>query len=109
LENLAYDKDIFGPEIEEDGYTLEDLIVFTQEAMNLALEKDGTIDFDDMIFVPVRNNWVRAWYNVVIVDECQDMNAAQIEMALRACKKGGRIIVVGDEKQAIYGFRGADS
>lgn len=37
------------------------------------------------------------------------MNAAQIELALKSVRKGGRVLVVGDDRQAIYGFRGADS
>jgi superfamily I DNA/RNA helicase len=79
------------------------------EAMKLALEKDGMIDFDDMIYVPIVNNWVAPTYDMVVIDECQDMNAAQIILCKKICKKGGRIIVVGDDRQAIYGFRGADS
>jgi len=79
------------------------------KAMRLALEKDGLVDFDDMIYVPVVNNWVAPKYDMVVIDECQDMNAAQILLAKKICKKDGRIIVVGDDRQAIYGFRGADS
>jgi hypothetical protein len=58
---------------------------------------------------PLRNGWVRAKYDLVIIDEAQDMNAAQLLLAMKVCKKGGRIAVVGDDRQAIYGFRGADS
>jgi superfamily I DNA/RNA helicase len=43
----------------------------------------------------------------VVVDETQDMNAPQLEMIQRLVRKGGRVVVVGDEFQAIYGFRGA--
>jgi superfamily I DNA/RNA helicase len=62
-----------------------------------------------MVFVPVRNNLVRGWYDLVIVDEVQDLTKAQALLAMGACRKGGRIAVVGDDKQAIYQFRGADS
>lgn len=70
---------------------------------------DGTIDFDDMVWLPVRNRWARPRYDLVIVDECQDMNRTQINLAMMSCRKGGRIAVVGDDRQACYGFRGADS
>lgn len=69
----------------------------------------SSIDFDDMVWLPVVHN-VRTWqYDRVIIDETQDLNACQLELALRACKRRGRIIAVGDPAQAIYRFRGADS
>ena len=69
----------------------------------------GEIDFDDMVWLPVAC-CLRLWqYDRVFVDETQDLNAAQIEMTMRAVKPSGRICVVGDPAQAIYGFRGADS
>ena len=46
---------------------------------------------------------------MVVVDEAQDMTSAQLEIAVGACKRGGRVVIVGDDRQAIYGFRGADS
>lgn len=78
-------------------------------AMKLALEKDGLCDFDDMIYVPLVNNWISPKYDMVVIDECQDMNASQIALCKKICKPSGRIVVVGDDRQAIYGFRGADS
>lgn len=67
------------------------------------------IDFADMIYLPLANNWVRPWYNMVVIDEAQDMTTAQLALAMRCCKRDGRICVVGDDRQAIYAFRGADS
>ena len=111
LQDLALEFDLV-PE-EEDarkGFTLEVLERAASKAMDLAATfKDGTIDFDDMIFVPVRNKWYRGWHDLVVVDEAQDMNAAQLILAQGVCKRIGRIVVVGDDRQAIYGFRGADS
>jgi superfamily I DNA/RNA helicase len=52
-------------------------------------------------------SWVHAWYELVVIDEAQDMNLPQLIMARKACHEGGRVIVVGDDRQAIYGFRGA--
>ncbi len=79
------------------------------EAMELAADvKDGaTIDGSDMIFLPVRNGWLTKQYDLVVVDEAQDMTTAQLEIAQGVCR--GRICVVGDDRQAIFGFRGADS
>lgn len=78
------------------------------QAMDLAArEKPQAIDFADMIYLPIRNKWLAKWYDLVVVDEAQDMTVAQLEIAQGVCK--GRICVVGDDRQAIYGFRGADS
>jgi len=70
--------------------------------------EDGRIDFDDMIWLPLVLDLPQRKFDRVFVDETQDLNAAQIELTLRACKKGGRILAVGDPRQAIYRFRGAD-
>lgn len=67
------------------------------------------IDFDDMLYVPLLNN-VRFWqYDWLLVDEAQDTNPVRREMAKRLLKRGGRAIFVGDDRQAIYGFTGADN
>jgi len=111
MTNIAYDFNL-EPDEEwlEDGWTVDRLAKAALKAMELAAtSRDGTIDFDDMIYVPVANNWVRPRYDLVVIDEAQDMNAAQLKLARGCCTKTGRIVVVGDDRQAIYGFRGADS
>lgn len=108
--DIAYEFDL-APDQEwiEDGWSPERLASYAMKCMDKACEKDGTIDFDDMVFIPLRNRWVRGSWDLIVVDEAQDMNAAQLLLAQKAVKKGGRIVVVGDDRQAIYGFRGADS
>jgi superfamily I DNA/RNA helicase len=96
---------------EEEGWTTYRVAKLAVVARDAAKERDeqGRISFDDMIFIPVACNFARPWYTMVVIDEAQDMNYAQLVLAQRACKKGGRIVVVGDDRQAIYGFRGADA
>lgn len=79
------------------------------QAMKFAAEWTATIDFADMIFLPIYHGWVRPWYDAVLVDEAQDMTSPQLYLATASCRAGGRVCVVGDDRQAIYGFRGADS
>jgi DNA helicase-2/ATP-dependent DNA helicase PcrA len=68
------------------------------------------VDFDDMIYFPAALGMKVETYDNVFVDECQDLNRSQIELVLKMVKKpNGRIIAVGDPKQSIYGFRGADT
>lgn len=68
------------------------------------------IDFTDMIYLPVANG-LTAWaYDFVFIDECQDLNACQRALFLKTVKPTyGRFVAVGDPRQAIYGFAGADA
>lgn len=108
---LANDRGIFsGLEAPEDGgWTVGKLALVAYDAMKAAFTRDsqGRISFNDMVWLPVAQNWVKPCYDLVCVDEAQDMNLPQLEMATRACTPEGRICVVGDDRQAIYGFRGA--
>jgi superfamily I DNA/RNA helicase len=116
LEQLALQFDLLPEqEWEEAGYTMEKVAYITIRAMTFSLEEltpmapKSTIDFDDMLYIPVARGLVRPRYDMVVIDEAQDMNATQLLLAQGACRRGGRIVVVGDDRQAIYGFRGADS
>ena len=64
------------------------------------------IDFDDQVYLPVINGWGNKEYDLVFVDEAQDLNPVMLDLIDMVAK---RVIFVGDDKQAIYGFRGADS
>lgn len=67
---------------------------------------DRCIDFADMIWLPVHNKLSVKKYDLLLVDECQDLNRCQQALAKKA---GHRLILVGDDRQAIYGFAGTDS
>lgn len=67
------------------------------------------IDYDDMIYMPLKAN-CRMWQNDwLLVDEAQDTNPARRALYKKMLKPGGRAIFVGDPAQAIYGFTGADN
>lgn len=69
----------------------------------------GSIDFTDMIYFPVMKKFTMRKFDWVFIDECQDLNAAQRELFLKCIKpETGRFVAVGDPRQAIYGFAGAD-
>lgn len=68
-------------------------------------DKAGRISFNDMVWLPCAMNLVTPRYDMVVIDEAQDMNLPQLTMAMKASK--GRVVAVGDDRQAIYGFRGA--
>ena len=68
--------------------------------------QDKEIDFNDMVWLPVINNLQVTKYDLLLVDESQDLNRCQQELAKKA---GKRLVFCGDPKQAIYGFAGADA
>lgn len=81
-----------------------------------ALRAAGACDFDDLLLLPVRllrdhaeareAVW-RRWHYVMI-DEYQDTNGAQLEMARLLAGPRKNLCVVGDDDQSIYAWRGAD-
>ncbi|MDI3298528.1 MAG: UvrD-helicase domain-containing protein [Bacillota bacterium] len=81
-----------------------------------ALEQDGALDFDDLLVKTVelleRDEEVRRRYAdrflEVLVDEYQDTNRAQYRIVRALTRDRGRLLVVGDSDQSIYGWRGAD-
>lgn len=88
---------------------LEITVRAAQQAMKQAAKDTRSIDFNDMIFFPWALKLASPKYDWVIVDEAQDMNAAQLFLARSLLKPDGRMIVVGDDRQAIYSWRGADA
>lgn len=68
--------------------------------------RDNLIDFNDMVWLPVALDLPMQQYDMLLVDECQDLSKVQQELALRS---GKRLIFVGDKRQSIYAFAGSDS
>ncbi len=76
----------------------------------------NAMDFDDLLVNAVsvleRDPEVLARYRQkfrwILVDEYQDTNRAQYRLLQLLASEGGNITVVGDDSQAIYGFRGSD-
>lgn len=79
------------------------------------LKSQNLIDFDDIIMQTVRllteyedvRSALQNKYRYISVDEYQDTNYAQLELTLLLSAKYKNIMVVGDDDQSIYKFRGA--
>lgn len=97
------------PEMAVTGWTKNKLAQCALAHLELSKQKDaqGRISFVDQAWLPVAMGWVFPKYDLIVVDECQDMNLPQLMIALGALAPAGRLCVVGDDWQAIYGFRGA--
>jgi DNA helicase II / ATP-dependent DNA helicase PcrA len=76
----------------------------------------GAVDFDDLLLLSVRllrgHEEVRQalWkrWHYFMIDEYQDTNAVQLELARLLAGQRRNLCVVGDDDQSIYAFRGAD-
>jgi superfamily I DNA/RNA helicase len=94
-------------EVVVEADKINDTLELAAQVFNASNNSRKTIDFDDMIYFPAMGYCGMYKSDVLFVDERQDLNPAQIALLKRAVKPSGRVIAVGDEHQAIYGFRGA--
>lgn len=76
---------------------------------NEAARQQGLLDFDDLLFLAVKEGLTLPTYDNVLVDEAQDTNAIQRAILRKIMHPTSRLVAVGDPSQSIYGFRGADS
>jgi superfamily I DNA/RNA helicase len=102
------------PERQGDAYDAITKAIFAQ--YRAALTRFRAFDFDDLVCevarlwkerATIRARW-QEQFLYVLVDEYQDTNRAQLEMLRLLCGERKNICAVGDDDQAIYGWRGAD-
>jgi DNA helicase-2/ATP-dependent DNA helicase PcrA len=80
------------------------------------LKQANAMDFDDLLLLPLtlfgehpeRLAYWQRRFDHVLVDEFQDTNAAQYRLVKQLAAMHRNLCVVGDDDQAIYGWRGAD-
>ncbi|MDA8417405.1 MAG: exodeoxyribonuclease V subunit beta [Desulfobacteraceae bacterium] len=107
-------------EVEEarDGILL-DLLRHLGPTLAAVKEEAGVASFDDLLTRlraglrdqdsgPALAARLFAQYPVAMIDEFQDTDPVQYEIFSTIYRQGGGLFLVGDPKQAIYGFRGAD-
>ena len=98
------------------GYN-DDCIEAMVKRYNDILKRNHLIDYDDMIIITrdlLKKNGevlreIQNMYRYILIDEYQDINKVQQEVVDLIAGDKGNLYVVGDDDQAIYGFRGADS
>lgn len=101
--------------IKHHDLTIENGVVNYDKAIEYAIrtlkasnKQTNIIDYADMIYMPLLFNWKIDQYDWVCIDEAQDTNPTRRELARRMLKNGGRLVAVGDPRQAIFGFTGAN-
>lgn len=78
--------------------------------------ESGQVVFEDLIFLAIRlledheeaRDYFQKQWTEILVDEYQDINPSQYRMVKALLGERKSLFVVGDDDQAIYGFRGAD-
>jgi len=88
----------------------------TYAAYEAEIARRGGLDFDDLVARALRllegdASLLAAWRARcahLLVDEAQDLDRAQLRMALLLAAPHNRIFLVGDDDQSIYGWRLAD-
>ena len=87
------------------------LIEYLYTAYAERLSQGGVLDHDEQIGAACRLldtlPELSARFDAVMVDEFQDTNRAQLYILQRLCRDWSRMTVVGDPRQAIYGWRSA--
>lgn len=89
---------------------LDAVIAAAQHLYKLSLAQTDVVDFDDMVLFPlVKNLRVKFTRDVIFVDEAQDISRARQALIRKFLSPGGQLHIIGDDRQAIYGFSGADA
>ncbi len=93
-----------------DNVTLDEILeffkYFVNAYKNYESEKEnseGLIDYNDMLIKFIKNHDGKKHYKHVLVDELQDVNELETRIAVLS---GETLFLVGDRKQAIFGFQG---
>ena len=117
---IAWTKDIVSSKKHKSQAEKEEIIKWKELAQAYKIyeylkEKNDYLDFGDLITKTLKLfktriailEKYRQQFKYILVDEFQDTNFAQNELALLLCQPSRNITVVGDDDQAIYRFRGA--
>ncbi len=93
------------------------LLAAVWRACEQELRRSNAFDFDDLLWFaakllaehPDRLEWLRSRWRHVLVDEYQDTNRAQAAIVHLLAGTDGNLVVVGDDDQVLYSWRGADA
>lgn len=107
--NIIAHHDLF---LEDEGADVNRAVDIARKLLEYSSKvalRDASLDYDDMIYLPILWN-LRLWQNdFLYIDEAQDTNPCRRALARKALRPGGRLIAVGDPNQGIFGFTGATS
>ena len=98
-----------------DSY-LDDLSINIKNIYDARLRRANAVDFDDLLNLTHTlltefehsASFILDRFEHVLVDEFQDTNLVQYEIARALAQKSRNLVVVGDDDQSIYSWRAAD-
>ena len=102
--------------LRQAGSYFEEIVGRVYERYTVALERSGAVDFDDLLghvlrlfeeHREIRRRYAERYLHVLI-DEFQDTNLVQYQLARALASAHGNITAVGDPDQSIYSWRAAD-
>ncbi len=96
-------------------FPIERIVANVYRVYEDRLNRMDGLDFDDLLGRPLKAftqypsflEYLQNRFHYVMVDEYQDTNRVQYMLIREIAKAHGNLCVVGDDDQAIYGFRGA--
>ncbi len=138
--SLAKDTGVFAPfrsdweaiienfevSFKQEDLSLDRIIDFASRVFDETINDTSSVDFSDMIALPLYHSYPFRQYDFVLVDEAQDINRCRLLAIIQMLKsvsltdaadeasnglpdRRGRLIAVGDAFQSIYAFTGADA
>lgn len=95
---------------------MDKVVVEVYHRYNNKLKTSASVDFDDLLLLPVNLfkerkdilEYYQDKYRYILIDEYQDTNPVQYKLSVMLSNKYKNIFVVGDVNQSIYAFRQAD-
>ncbi len=99
------------PQFEEDAQVIEKIhekYKETKKSRNLMDYDDLLLNLRDLLKIDELRIKLSKQYKFIMVDEYQDTNRLQAQIAAFLASEHGNIMVVGDDAQSIYSFRGAN-
>ncbi len=104
------------PEDISPGNYIEQRTLAIYRRYQKKLKDIRAVDFGDLLLYPLRIlegypdvlNYYQSNISYLLIDEYQDVNPIQYQIARILCSHNDMITAVGDPDQSIYGWRGAD-
>lgn len=95
---------------------MDKVVVEVYHRYNNKLKTSASVDFDDLLLLPVNLfkerkdilEYYQDKYRYILIDEYQDTNPVQYKLSVMLSNKYKNIFVIGDMNQSIYAFRQAD-